>query len=84
MSEKEPEKLYDKIFVARQPILDASLNTWGYFHYFLNIFRRHKHMVGYLPEILAHALQCRLKIIFGMDQLILLKFTERSSLRNSP
>jgi len=25
---------YETLFVARQPILDASLGTWGYFHYF--------------------------------------------------
>jgi len=25
---------YETLFVARQPILDVSLNTWGYFHYY--------------------------------------------------
>lgn len=25
---------YETLFVARQPILDASLSTWGYFHYY--------------------------------------------------
>lgn len=25
---------YETLFVARQPVLDASLNTWGYFHYY--------------------------------------------------
>jgi EAL and modified HD-GYP domain-containing signal transduction protein len=25
---------YETLFVARQPVLDAALNTWGYFHYY--------------------------------------------------
>jgi c-di-GMP phosphodiesterase len=25
---------YEILFVARQPVLDESLNTWGYFHYY--------------------------------------------------
>jgi len=25
---------YETLFVARQPILDATLDTWGYFHYY--------------------------------------------------
>lgn len=25
---------YETLFVARQPVLDASLNTWGYFHFY--------------------------------------------------
>jgi len=25
---------YETLFVARQPVLDAELNTWGYFHYY--------------------------------------------------
>ncbi|MDR3641775.1 MAG: HDOD domain-containing protein [Humidesulfovibrio sp.] len=25
---------YETLFVARQPVLDESLNTWGYFHYY--------------------------------------------------
>lgn len=29
-----PQSHYETLFVARQPILDASLNTWGYFHYY--------------------------------------------------
>ncbi|MGE4265043.1 MAG: EAL and HDOD domain-containing protein [Desulfovibrio sp.] len=29
-----PQFHYEILFVARQPILDASLNTWGYFHYY--------------------------------------------------
>ena len=30
MSEQEPEKLYDRIFVARQPIFSAEMKVWGY------------------------------------------------------
>ena len=30
MPEKEPEKLYDNIFVARQPIFSADMKVWGY------------------------------------------------------
>ena len=29
-----PQPHYETLFVARQPVLDASLNTWGYFHYY--------------------------------------------------
>ncbi len=29
-----PPSHYETLFVARQPILDAALNTWGYFHYY--------------------------------------------------
>lgn len=29
-----PASHYETLFVARQPVLDASLNTWGYFHYY--------------------------------------------------
>lgn len=29
-----PQSPYESLFVARQPVLDASLNTWGYFHYY--------------------------------------------------
>jgi EAL and modified HD-GYP domain-containing signal transduction protein len=25
---------YETLFVARQPVLDTALNTWGYFHYY--------------------------------------------------
>jgi c-di-GMP phosphodiesterase len=25
---------YETLFVARQPVFDATLNTWGYFHYY--------------------------------------------------
>ena len=25
---------YETLFMARQPVLDSSLNTWGYFHYY--------------------------------------------------
>ncbi|MBU1042163.1 MAG: HDOD domain-containing protein [Proteobacteria bacterium] len=25
---------YETLFVARQPVLDSALNTWGYFHYY--------------------------------------------------
>lgn len=30
MIEAEPEKLYDRIFVARQPIFSADMKVWGY------------------------------------------------------
>lgn len=30
MTETEPEKLYDRIFVARQPIFSADMKVWGY------------------------------------------------------
>lgn len=30
MTEKEPEKLYDNIFVARQPVFTADMKVWGY------------------------------------------------------
>lgn len=30
----QPQPHYETLFVARQPVLDASLNTWGYFHYY--------------------------------------------------
>jgi EAL and modified HD-GYP domain-containing signal transduction protein len=29
-----PQPHYETLFVARQPVLDAALNTWGYFHYY--------------------------------------------------
>jgi EAL and modified HD-GYP domain-containing signal transduction protein len=29
-----PQPHYETLFVARQPVLDESLNTWGYFHYY--------------------------------------------------
>lgn len=29
-----PPSPYETLFVARQPVLDSSLNTWGYFHYY--------------------------------------------------
>jgi len=29
-----PQLHYETLFVARQPVLDESLNTWGYFHYY--------------------------------------------------
>jgi len=29
-----PKSHYETLFVARQPVLDAALNTWGYFHYY--------------------------------------------------
>ena len=28
------QPLYEMLFVARQHVLDSSLNTWGYFHYY--------------------------------------------------
>ena len=30
MTDLEPEKLYDRIFVARQPIFTADMQIWGY------------------------------------------------------
>ena len=30
MEEKYPEELYDKFFVARQPIFTAQMRVWGY------------------------------------------------------
>ena len=29
-----PQSPYESLFVARQPVLDNALNTWGYFHYY--------------------------------------------------
>ncbi len=29
-----PQPHYETLFVARQPVLDSALNTWGYFHYY--------------------------------------------------
>lgn len=29
-----PQSHYETLFVARQPVLDEALNTWGYFHYY--------------------------------------------------
>lgn len=29
-----PHAHYESLFVARQPVLDAHLDTWGYFHYY--------------------------------------------------